>query len=63
MRWIRNGKKVADWKNLKVSKWKELDKYCNVKDSVDWEEGSAGLAWHKSCKIEICGEKNYDNHC
>ena len=22
--------KVADWKNLKVSKWKELDKYCNV---------------------------------
>ena len=51
--------KVVNWKNLKVkaSKWKGLDKYNNVYESDDWEEGSAGLVWHKSCKIETCGER------
>ena len=52
--------KAVDWENLKVkvsSKWKELDKYSDVYDSVDWAEGSAGHVWHKSCKIEICGER------
>ena len=50
--------KAVDWEKLKVkaSKWKGLDKYSNVYDSVDWEEGSVGLVWHKSCKIEICGK-------
>ena len=46
--------KAVDWKN---SKWKGLDKYSNVYGSVDWEEGSAGLVWHKSCKVEICRER------
>ena len=51
--------KTVDWENLKIkgSKWKGLDKYSNVYDSVDWEEGSAGFVWHKSCEIEICGER------
>ena len=37
--------KTIDWENLKVkaSKWKGLDKYSDVYDSVDWEEGYAGL--------------------
>ena len=41
--------KAVDLENLKVkaSKWKGIDKYSNVYDSVDWEEGSAGLVWHK----------------
>ena len=45
--------------NLKVkaSKWKGLDKYSKVYDSVDWEESSAGFVWHKSCEIEICRER------
>ena len=36
---------VADWENLniKASKWKGLDSNSIVYDSVDWEEGSAGL--------------------
>ena len=46
--------KAVDWKN---SKWKGLDKYSNVYGSVDWEEGSAGYVWHKSCKVEICRER------
>ena len=51
--------KVVDWENLEVkaSKWKGSDKYSDVYDSFDWEEGSTGLVWHKSCKIEICGER------
>ena len=51
--------KVVDWENLKVkvSKWKGLDKYSNVYDSVDGEEGSSWLVWHKPCKIEICRER------
>ena len=51
--------KVVDWENLKVktSKWKGLDKYSNVYDSVDWQEGSAGLVWHKSCKTELRRER------
>ena len=50
---------VADWENLniKASRWKGLDSNSIVYDSVDWEEGSAGLHWHKSCKIEIYGER------
>ena len=51
MRRNRNAIKAVDWKN---SKWKVLDKYSNVYGSVDWEEGSAGLVWHKSCKVEVC---------
>ena len=37
--------RAVDWENLKVkaSKWKGLDKYSHVYDSVVWEEGSAGL--------------------
>ena len=51
--------KVVDWENVEVkaSKWKGSDKYSDVYDSFDWEEGSTGLVWHKSCKIEICGER------
>ena len=33
-----------------------MDKYSNVHDSVDWEEGSYGLVIHKSGKTEICEE-------
>ena len=40
-----------------MSKWKGLDKCSNVYGSVDWEEGSAGLVWHKSCKVKICRER------
>ena len=49
--------RAVDWENLKVkaSKWKGLDKYSHVYDSVVWEEGSTGR--RKSCKIEICGER------
>ena len=56
--------KIVDWENLKVkaSKWKELDKYSNVCDSVNWEEGSVGLVWHKPCKIKRCREENYRKH-
>ena len=51
----KNAIKVVDWKNIKVkaTKWKGLDKYSNVYNSADWEEGSAGLLWHISCKTEI----------
>ena len=50
---------VVDWENIKVkaSKLKGLDKYIKIYDSADWEEGSAGLLWHKSCKIKICRER------
>ena len=55
---IEKAIKAADWKN---SKWKGLDKYSNVYGSVDWEEGSAGLVWHKSCKVEICRERERES--
>ena len=57
MRRNRNAIKAVDWKN---SKWKVLDKYSNVYGSVDWEEGSAGLVWHKSCKVEVCREREWE---
>ena len=48
--------KVVDWEHLKVmaSKWKGLDKYSNAYHNFDWEEGSAGLVWHKLCKKDMC---------
>ena len=48
---------MVDEENVKGSKQKGLHKYSNAHDSVNWEEGSTGLVWHRSCKIEICRER------
>ena len=51
--------KLEDWEKLKqqACKWKNLDKYGEVFDTVDWQAGPISLLWHKGCKREICGER------
>ena len=36
---------------FKASKWKGLGKCSNDYNNVEWEEGSAGLVWHKSIEL------------
>ena len=51
-----------DWLYLKnvAEKWKPLDKYNDVYDSVNWECCSTGQFWHSNCKREICGQRKLE---
>ena len=49
----------SDWKIFQCNarKWRGLDKFGTVADTVDWNSGPDGKLWHKICKLNICTEK------
>ena len=38
-------------------KWRGLDKYGIMADSVNWRAGPQGKLWHKTCKLNLSGER------
>lgn len=49
----------GDWKKFQeyATKWRGLDKYGQVADTVDWDTGPIGKLWHKNCRAELGGDR------
>ena len=47
------------WETIKKQSklWKGLDKFSDVFDSVDWDNGPAGKCMHDSCRLKIMTNK------
>ena len=50
------------WETLKkhLEKWRGLDKFGELYDSVDWDAGPTGNYIHKSCGLKIASSQFLD---
>ena len=49
----------SDWKTFQCNarKWRGVDKFGTVADTVDWNSVPDGKLWHKICKLNICTDQ------
>ena len=52
--------KITDdkWTKIKANaeQWRSLDRFGDVWDNVNWDNGQHGLYMHNSCYISLCSK-------
>ena len=53
---------VERWKNVKKNAllWRGLDKFGEVYDTVEWDEGPVGQHVHDTCRLNLCNTKKLE---